>query len=114
MSADGSDQYNLSQSDASDDGDFAWSPDGQTIVFSSERDGNAEIYLVRLSDGTTVNLTNDPGQDVLPAWSPDGQRIVFTSLREENADIYVIAADGSNLQRLTQHPDNEWAPLWAP
>jgi len=113
MNADGSDQYILSQNEASD-GDFAWSPDGQSIAFSSERDGNAEIYLVRLGDASLANLTNDPGDDVFPSWSPDGKKIVFTSARNESADTYAMAPDGSDLQRLTDDPWDQWAPLWVP
>jgi TolB protein len=113
MNADGTDQYSPASSESAD-GDLVWSPNGQSIVFSSERDGNAEIYLVRLSDNSLANLTEDPGQDVLPSWSPDGQKIVFTSLREENADIYIMAKDGSDLQRLTEHPGSEWKSFWVP
>lgn len=84
----------------------AWSPDGQRIVFVSERDGNPELYTAtvdiaraRLSD--EVRLTNDGAQDREPHWSPDGQWIVFVSERNGNPELYRIRPDGTNLERLT-------------
>jgi len=53
-----------------DDSDPAWSSDSKWIVFTSLRDGNAEIYI--MSDGGTqqTNLTLDPAQDQQPVWQP--------------------------------------------
>src|SRR5437667_4644701 len=71
------------------------------IAFTSNRDGNDEIYVMN-ADGTGVTrLTNDPASDQQPAWSPDGSRIAFTSNRDGNFDIYVMNADGSGVTRLT-------------
>src|SRR5438105_1146558 len=71
------------------------------IAFTSNRDGNDEIYVMN-TDGTGVTrLTNDPASDSQPAWSPDGSRIAFTSTRVGNFDIYVMNADGTNVTRLT-------------
>lgn len=54
------------------DANPAWSPDGSKIAFSSNRDGNFEIYVMG-ADGTGVTrLTNRAATDILPAWSPDG------------------------------------------
>lgn len=52
------------------DRDPAWSPDSQWITFSSRRDLNLEIYLIRASGGQAINLTNRPGIDQQPAWRP--------------------------------------------
>lgn len=65
------------------------------IAFVSERDGNAEIYVVN-ADGTGLGrLTNDPAEDTGPAWSPDGTGITFASDRDGNFDIYAMNADGT-------------------
>ena len=52
----------------------------QRLAFSSERDGNREIYLVE-PDRTQLRLTDDLGDDAQPAWSPDGAHVVFASDR---------------------------------
>src|SRR5664279_6079755 len=71
------------------------------IAFYSERDGNAEIYLID-SDGTNVRrLTNNPATDYFPVWSPDGSQFIFMSDRNKNWNIFAANDDGSNVRRLT-------------
>ena len=50
------------------------------IVFSSYRDGNAEIYVMDADGGNQENLTNHPASDTQPDWSPDGTKIAFCSM----------------------------------
>lgn len=54
------------------DSDPTWSPDANWIVFTSNRDGNQEIYIMNASGQFPVNLTNAPGEDIQPAWQPVG------------------------------------------
>jgi TolB protein len=91
---------------AGDARDVHWSPDGGAIAFTSERDGNPEIYSLDLTkDGAApVRLTRSPGLDADPSWSRDGRRIAFTSDRSGNRDIWVMDADGGNPARLTTDP----------
>lgn len=90
-----------------------WSPDGVRLAFASNRDGNAEIYVVSASGGSeAVRLTNNPAQDTLPVWSPDGTKIGFTSDRDGNREIYVTDANGSNPTRITNNPAYDYDPDW--
>ena len=85
------------------------------ILFSSDRDGDFEIYSM-LPDGSDVKrLTNNSGYDDLPAWSPDGKKIAFVSDRHGSPEIYMMNADGSRVRRLTEDngPDNA-LPAWSP
>ena len=84
------------------------------IAFTSERDGNWEIYVMN-ADGTGERrLTSSAGDDMLPVWSPDGSRIAFTSTRDGNGEVYVMNADGSDQTNLTNHPGADGGPRWSP
>lgn len=68
------------------------------IAFTSERDGNQEIYVMN-NDGTgQARLTNNPAIDYLPAFSPDGRKIAFVSQLSigSSAVIKIMNADGTN------------------
>ncbi|MDE0300676.1 MAG: translocation protein TolB [Candidatus Poribacteria bacterium] len=84
------------------------------IVFTSLRDGNAEIYVMDADGGNQENLTNHLAYDVDPDWSPDGTKIAFESWRDGTGDIYVMDADGKNVIRLTDGPGTKSHPDWSP
>jgi TolB protein len=116
--ADGSGQTNLSNNDAVDVSP-SWSPDGEKIAFTSDRDGNDEIYVMNAADGSgQTRLTDNDAPDFEPSWSPDGEKIAFTSdIGSEggtNDEIYVMNADdGSDVTRLTNNDVVfEFSPDW--
>jgi Tol biopolymer transport system component len=85
------------------------------IVFTSNRDGNSEIYRMNSDGSGTVRLTYKvTAVDRDPRLSPDGSRIAFTSDREGNNEIYVMNADGSSPTRLTRNTADDHAPYWSP
>lgn len=67
---------NLSHSPA-DDVDPSWSPDGERVVFASNRSGNYDIYAVDRKGRNLRRLTHHRFDEVAPDWSPDGRTIVF-------------------------------------
>jgi Tol biopolymer transport system component len=74
----------------------AFSPDGSRILFVSDLDGNAEIYLMN-SDGTgLLRLTRNPAEDKSPHWTIDGRNVVFSSTRGGKSAIYEIGLQGMN------------------
>src|SRR6478672_3988912 len=85
-----------------------------TVAFTSTRDGNAEVYVVRADGSDVRDLTRNLAQDGQPAWSPDGKSIAFVSTRDGNAGIYVMDADGGGQRRLTGSVANDTAPVWSP
>ena len=90
--------------------------DGTKIAFSSERDGNREIYVMNADGSNQTRLTNYPGRDSSPALSPDGTKIAFTSDRDGNQEIFVMNADGSGQTRLTDSSGiaQTGNPSWSP
>lgn len=96
------------------DGSPSWSPDGSRIVFYSEREGNAEIYVMDADGGNQKRLTSTPSDEGYPMWSPDGGTITFDSDRDGNFEIYAMNTDGSGVRRLTNHPARDVSASWSP
>jgi TolB protein len=92
----------------------ALSPDGKTLVFASDANGNLDIYVVGIDGIDAKRLTIDPGPDSTPAWSPDGQWIVFSSERTGDAEIYIMRPDGSDVRQVTDNAAEDTTPVWAP
>ena len=84
------------------------------IFFSSNRDGDWDIYSMDVNGDNVVQLTDHPASDRLPACSPDGRRIAFASERGVTHDLYVMDSDGNNVVRLTQDNFGESRPSWSP
>jgi hypothetical protein len=89
------------------------SPDGQKVVFTSYRDGNAEIYLMNTDGSQQTRLTSSGGEDEAASWSPNGQQLLFASNRDGNYNLYLMNADGSGQVQQTSVPSNERWVLWA-
>jgi len=83
------------------------------IAFTSNRDGNPEIYVMAADGNDVLRLTNNKAYDDQPSFSPDGTRIVFCSNRDGNTELYVVDADGKNSKRLTNTNYPEGDPSYA-
>jgi len=83
------------------------------IAFSSDRDGDWEIYVMNADGSGQINLTNEPSTDWFAACSPDGTRIAFPSERDGDWEIYVMNADGSGVTRCTEEPVDDGGPEWS-
>ncbi len=92
------------------------SPDGQTLAFCWQRDGETSIYTIPSSGGwprrITVGRKSTPyWTDSPPQWSPNGRFLSFTM----NGHVHVAPADGAGLaQKLTDFMDAAFAPVWMP
>ena len=79
-----------------------FAPDGQTLLYSSTVDGNADIYQVRLTDGHTTQLTTLPSTEVQPSYAPDGQSFVYVSdkVRAGQPRIYRYDLASKRVQQI--------------
>ncbi len=117
------------------DAEGNWSPDGETIVFASNRraysqelsehdrevfevDKSFMVDLYRMNaDGSGLQqLTDVKGYDGGPFFSPDGSQICWRRFSEDGAtaEIYLMNADGSNQRPITRMGAMSWAPFFHP
>ncbi|MFC1693428.1 right-handed parallel beta-helix repeat-containing protein, partial [Candidatus Latescibacterota bacterium] len=87
---------------------------GNTILFTSFREGNEEIYVMNPDGSNQTRITNNSATDGNPTWSSDSYKIVFYSNRVGNYEIYVMNADGSNQTNLTNNTAYDGIPSWSP
>lgn len=74
-----------------------FSPDGATVAFLGQHDGNFDIYTVPASGGVPKRITHHPGRDEPVAFTPDGKRILFQSTRtspSRASKLFLIGVDG--------------------
>ncbi|MFY9911447.1 MAG: hypothetical protein WCF22_08015 [Candidatus Sulfotelmatobacter sp.] len=91
-----------------------WSPDGKTLAFVGERNGNFDIYTIPFTGGDETRLTTAEGLDDGPEYSPDGKYIYFNSERTGHMQIWRMHADGSAQEQITFDDSNDWFPHISP
>ncbi len=83
--------------------DPSFSPDGTTIAFSGQYDGNTDVFVVPASGGVPRRLTYHPSPDEVVGWTPDGKRIIFRSGRSSASGIptlFTVGTDGGFPEEL--------------
>src|SRR5215831_2157526 len=58
-----------------------FSPDGKWIAFSSDRNGNLDVYIIPSTGGTAKQLTHHSADDIVLGWTPDSRSVLFSSNR---------------------------------
>jgi Tol biopolymer transport system component len=97
------------------DYDAVWAPDGASIVFTSDRDGSADLYRVKPDGSSLERLTDSPAYDDQAAFSPDGAQLVFVSTRNGGtADLWTMDLRTRKARALTSGPGGDFRPAWSP
>ncbi len=117
------------------DAEGSWSPDGEWIVFASNREAYygtmsdrdhelfgmdesfmIDIYIMRADGSELKQLTDSRGYDGGPFFSPDGSKITWRRFSEDGlrAEIYTMNPDGSEQKQITEIDAMSWAPYYHP
>ena len=91
-----------------------WSPDGKTLTYCAERNGNFDVYTIPVDGGDEKRLTTADGKDDGPEFSPDGQYIYFNSERTGEMQIWRMKVDGSGQEQITNDDVENWFPHVSP
>jgi len=91
-----------------------WSPDGKSLVYCAERNGDYDVYRISIDGGVEEQLTTAIGLDDGPEYTPDGSYIYFNSVRSGGMQIWRMRPDGSNQEQMTNDDCNNWFAHIAP
>ena len=91
-----------------------WSPDGKTLAFVGQRNGEFDIYSIPAAGGEEKQLTTAKGLDDGPEYSPDGEYIYFNSERTGHMQIWRMKTDGSEQEQVFSDEMNNWFPHISP
>jgi TolB protein len=91
-----------------------WSPDGKTLAFVGQRNGDFDIYSIPAAGGEETRLTTAKGLDDGPEYSPDGAYIYFNSERTGHMQIWRMKPDGSEQEQVFSDDLNNWFPHISP
>ena len=112
--ADGSNEHPL-LTDRDLDYDPVWAPDGASIVFTSDRQGSADLFRMKPDSSAVERLTDDPAYDDQAAFSPDGKQLVFVSTRQGGiAHLWTMELKSRRARALTSGTEGDFRPDWSP
>jgi Tol biopolymer transport system component len=97
------------------DYDAVWSPDGASIVFTSERNGSADLYRANADGSGVERLTDSPAYDDQAAFSPDGKQLAFVTTRAAGvANVWTLNVATKTAHAVTSGAGGDYRPSWSP
>jgi TolB protein len=92
----------------------SWSPDNHTLLYTSYKRGNPDLYAIDLLSGREVGVSQRAGLNLAGKFSPDGSKIALTIEDQGNADIALVDRTGKLIRRLTDSWAIDVSPSWSP
>lgn len=124
--ADGGSPRQITSGDFDHGGPISWTPDGESILFSTNRDegwelvpGQTNVFSIAVGDGALTQLTARRGSEDAPTMSPDGRYIAYVYDSNEKISyrtrtLHIMNADGSDSRELSEELDHSVSNLqWA-
>ena len=116
------------------DAEATLSPDGKKMIYTSDKDGDIDLYIMDLATGKEKRVTNTLGYDGGAWFSPDGKKIIWRASRPTteadvkeykeflaqnlvaptSMEVYTANVDGSNVKKVTAFGQANWAPAYLP
>lgn len=91
-----------------------WSPDGSTLLYVAQREGDYNIYAIGVNGGEEIQLTDEKGLDDGPEFSPDGKHIYYNSFQSGKMEIWRMSVYGTDQEQLTDDAFSNWFPHPSP
>ena len=95
-----------------DETNFEWAPNGRSIIYVSEREGNPEIYAVDAVEKTTRRLTQNRVDDADPKWSLNGEQVLFRSDNDGKYHLFAMDFKSGTQERILEAPDSIITADW--
>jgi Tol biopolymer transport system component len=92
----------------SEDVSPVWSPDGDKLIFISDRTGGYNLYAYDFADSTTTQLTDVLGGIFSPSWSSEGDRLAFSVFSEGGWDVFQMKSPLETLEAIKVAKENAW------
>lgn len=110
------------------------SPQGDKIVFTSNRTGDLELFIMDTDGSNVIQITNELGYDGGAFFSPDGKQLVFRASRPKtdeeikkykdlmaqglveptDMELFIVNVDGTGMRQITDLGNANWAPFFHP
>jgi Tol biopolymer transport system component len=90
------------------------SPDGNTVIFDTDRVGNGDVLTMPVGGGEPASFGSSPRADYGGRYSPDGSQVALLSDRGGSVDIWLVPVDSGAARNLTSAPGDEFDLVWSP
>lgn len=92
----------------------SWNPDNRSLLYTSYKRGNPDLYSLDIVGSRETRLSAERGLNLGGKWAPDGSRLALALEDKGNSDIFILDHDGRVIRRVTDHWGIDVSPSWSP